>query len=65
MSTNRTKTDWAYKQALKITNSIRFGDQWSPEIVRRVAAIVRKAERRGAKAESQIHDDFADDRYSA
>lgn len=51
MSTNRTKIDWAYKQAQKI---MAMGESSAPmernDLIRAIAAILRLAKRRGERA---------------
>jgi len=48
MATNRTKIDWAYKQAVRIHDmGVTELARWAS--VRKIAAILRRAEKRGAK----------------
>lgn len=46
MSTNRTKIDWAYKQACKIAMKVRTASD-SRVAIREIAAILRRIEKRG------------------
>lgn len=50
MSTNRTKIDWAYKQATRIAvQVITSAADERPRMVRHIAAVLRRAESRGRK----------------
>jgi hypothetical protein len=49
MSTNRTKIDWAYKQAQKLIVLTRTGPA-DNVLTRQVAAVLRRAHRRGVRA---------------
>lgn len=50
MSTNRTKIDWAYKQAQRIVvQTVTSAADQRPRLVRHIAAVLRRAARR-AKA---------------
>jgi hypothetical protein len=58
MSTNRTKIDWAYRQAVKIQQTVADVVWFTPhdrnakaraDNVREIAAILRRAQRRGLR----------------
>ena len=49
MSTNRTKIDWTYKQAERVILLANSDHVASSSLKRKVAAILRRVERRGAK----------------
>jgi hypothetical protein len=51
MSTNRTKIDWAYKQAVRIVNICDRPVATEIALVRCIAAILRRVEKRGREAE--------------
>ena len=47
MSTNRTKTDWAWRQAYKIIQLADTDNTQSQPLRRKIAAMLRRAERNG------------------
>ena len=51
MSTNRTKIDWSYKQAVRIVNICDRPVATELALVRRIAAILRRIEKRGRRIE--------------
>ena len=51
MATNRTKIDWAYNQAKRIIEMGEDSRGDRADLTRAIAAVLRRAERKGAKAE--------------
>jgi hypothetical protein len=56
LATNRTKIDWAYKQAEKFLNNYDGLRSNCPEDIRAFAALLRRAERRGGYSCTQAAD---------
>jgi hypothetical protein len=57
VSTNRTKIDWAYRQAERIVDTVcddTSQDYDHSEAVRKVAAILRRVEKRGRAYQQRI-----------
>jgi len=51
MSTNRTKTDWAYRQAERIVQLVQSGCANSATLRRAIARVLRPAAKRGQQIE--------------
>ena len=60
MATNRTKIDWAYKQASNIAVMVMTSPTSHPETVRKIAAILRRVARQAVTRHQRLQDYIED-----